>query len=233
MAGAALAPGRVDVSSHRWRFRGRGVIADSGGGPGAAPRSGRSRIAGARKRERRGQNLPVGLQQTRRHLTVARRRRSVKEPSGALTPRGSQPSLGFDDSMRSGLNSCARRPSDAPYLGARRPGRRRSLRPGAAVLSCRSGENTATQVVGTLAGSNRPLHPLQARIGHWCPDVRERAASRLSPYPGRPTPAASRPRTALPFTLGAVTRAESRAPSSPQFARRPLVSVPPAHKNAT
>ena len=59
-----------------------------------------------------------------------------------------------------------------PCLRARRPGRRRSLRRGAAVLSCRRGENTATQVLGTLAGSNRPLHVLQSRIGHRCPDVR-------------------------------------------------------------
>jgi len=70
-------------------------------------------------RERRGQNLPVGLRQTRRHLTVARRRRSVKEPERARSSQ--RPS----DPRRWGSIRCAPDSLAPATCGARTGGVRR------------------------------------------------------------------------------------------------------------
>jgi hypothetical protein len=107
-------------------------------------------------RERRGQNLPVacgGPAVTSRLRVGGDQSRNASERAH---PRGRQTLAARArlDAPRAHLRTA---PVGHSYLRARRPGRRRSLRRGAAVLSCRRGENTANSGPGHSRGVRTDL----------------------------------------------------------------------------
>jgi len=82
-------PRRHGVANYR--LRGRGVIADSGGGPEAAPRSGQLPYYRGKQSGKGGvRTFPWACSKPAVTSTVARRRRSVKESERARSPRGRQ-----------------------------------------------------------------------------------------------------------------------------------------------
>ncbi len=102
------------------------------------------------------------------------------------------------------------------HPAARRPGRRRSLRRGAAVLSCRRGENTANSGPGHSRGFEPASASPSVPVPNPCPKRPQRAAA------FRPTTPASgtcRART------GGVRRPAGVA--QPLFPPRERVAVPP------
>ncbi len=161
------------MSSHRWRFprtrchRGLRRRARSGPEVGPLPSCRRKEI---RKAEVR--TFPRACSRPAVTSTVAHPRRSVKEPERARSPqRTIRPSRRSGSTIRTRPRAQLLRAAlvRRSYRGARRPGRRRSLRRGAAVLSCRRGENTANSGPGHSRGFEPAPACPSAPVPNPCP----------------------------------------------------------------
>jgi len=211
------------VSSHRWRFPRtrchRGLRRRARSGPEVGP------LPSCRRKEiRKGEvrTFPRACSRPAVTSTVAHPRRSVKEPERARSPqRTIRPSRRSGSTIRTRPRAQLLRAAlvRRSYRGARRPGRRRSLRRGAAVLSCRRGENTANSGPGHSRGFEPAPACPSAPVPNPCPTSEKgppptSALSRTadtgladvpcphrwssSPSRGCPTSVASRERVAVP-----------------------------------
>jgi hypothetical protein len=195
------------------------VSSRTGGGPGAAPRSGRSRITGARNREGGVRTFPWACSRPAVTSTVARRRRSVKEPSERAHPRALNPRSG--STIR-----CA--PGSTLARGARRTPVSRGKAPRKATLTA-AGRRRPELPQGREHSDSGPRHPRGFEPTSASPSVSDWALVPRRPGEGRQPPFAL-PRTADTGRVAATNRAALCPRSSDESGEQSPVLAPVRQK---